>query len=362
MKKKSHLLIVLCLLMSVMLTACGGGSLSRSGAKSVNSASYEGAYDSYDADMAMTEEAYATSSSANGKANIEASREQVKLIYNGNLSFETVEYDVAEQNIKNCVEKYDGYFERFDVNTSQRYWDEWSNDTYRYADITVRVPAENFHNLMTDLQTDGTMAVVRQSVNVDDVSENYYDLEMRLEIAKASVKELEDLLEQAENVQDVIAVRQELSDAVYQVESLQGQLNSYDSKIAYSYLYISLEEVTALTMANRVSGYGNKLVESAKHGFFSGIDFAGNLILWLASNWLTLIIIVAIVVVIVKLMNRRRKKLGKVGYFERKRAMKKLAKEQALKDKQVNESHVNPDIMMEDKSGDSSDSVKSDDN
>ena len=134
------------------------------------------------------------------------------------------------------------------------------------------------------------------------------------------------------------------------MEYLQGQLNSYDSRIAYSYLYINLEEVTALTMANRVSGYGNKLVESVKHGFFSGVDFAGNLVLWIASNWLTLIIIIAIFVIIVKLIRRRRRKLGKVGYFERRRAMKKLAKEQALKDKKARESNINPDIMMEDRS------------
>lgn len=315
MKKKSIFVTVMSLMLALCLTACGGPSDTGSGygygasysasngdvAQLSKSGSMSNSYDSV--------ESYAEydTASSDSESVVEASRQNVKLIYNGDISLETVKYNDAESYIRTCVDKYDGYFERFDVNTSQKYWSDWGGDTYRYAYITVRVPVDHFNDLMSDLQTDGDMAVVSQSVNVTDVSENYYDLEMRLDIAKASVKELEELLDKAVDVQDVIAVRQELSDAVYQVEYLQGQLNSYDSKISYSYVYINLTEVTALTMANRVSGYGNKFVESIKKGFYGGLDFLGDLILWLAANWLTLIIVVAIIIGIVRLLAWRRR-------------------------------------------------------
>lgn len=297
MKKFS---IALCaILICGLLTGCGSGSdyvtdnyagITTNGAYAEDAMYYSDS--SYDSEPYESDVQELTDSNA-------------KRIYTGRISLESVTFYQTVSDISDKVTALGGYFEDENIYTEHSYWD---SESYNMADMTIRVPVEKFDELVNYIDSYGNAAVVSRNINTEDVSESYYDLEMRLDLAQAEVDELEELLEQAETVQDIITVRDELQDAVYRVESLQGQLNHYDSLILYSYLYLDIKEVTALTMTAKAIGYGNKLLESLSRGFSDGVEFFGDLLLSLASNWLVLIVLGVVIFFIVRVVRRRKRK------------------------------------------------------
>lgn len=296
--KKTILLMLSLVLFCFGLSGCGVSSSSSATSYSTDSAAYS---DSYSGMMnsAVTEEAAPTGGV------VEEARENVKRIYTGEVALESVKFDESLKKIESMVQEAGGYFQSNDVYTRDSWGD---NDSFREANMMVRVPVEKFDALMDDLTSGDGFSTIRQSVSSDDVSEQYYDIQMRLESARSEVARLTELLEEAKDVSDVISVEQALSDATYRVESLQGQLNGMDSRIDYSTININLSEVTALTMTARAAGYGSKLMESLSNGFTGGIEFMGDLILLIAGHWLILLFVVCVIMLVVTLRKRKRNK------------------------------------------------------
>ena len=323
MKRKFVPLFLCLLLLVTCLTGCGGDSGSSDYSKSIDSFT-NGAADSYDYNYEMSEQdAVATSQSVNnGSSRIAESRQNVKRIYTASLNLETTQFSQAVSAIENLTVSAGGYLEYNNSYTRTKYYGYGDSDDY-VADMSIRVPVENFEGLLQNISDNNLISVVGKNVSAQDVSESYYDLETRLKLAREKVEKLEDLLEKAETIDEILSVENSMNDALYQVESLQGQLNSYDSRIEYSRIDISLSEVTALTMTARATGYGNKLLEGFKNGFTNGVEFFADLLLGIVSSWLILLVIVIVVIIVVR--------IGKKGH------KKRQAKRAALRDQQAAE-------------------------
>lgn len=322
MKKRWLPLILMFIMLCSLLTGCGGDS--GSAVESVgmsNGAAFNAGMDSYVPSDSKD-------SGSGDSSYVEEARSDVKRIYTGNVSLETVRFDDVMTVIDSMVEDAGGYFEDHEVYTRNDTWND--SGMYRYADLTIRVPVEQFDSVMNSIVTAESVSVVSQSVSSDDVSEQYYDIEIRLENARDQVEQLQALLEQAETVDEVISVRNALSDATYDLEYLQGQLNRYDSRIQYSYLYVTVREVTALTMTARAAGFGAKLSEGVVHGFTSGIEFLADLLLVIVSNWLVILVLVLVIILIVRASRKRIRKHTSVK--REKRASRKAEREAQMKE------------------------------
>lgn len=320
--KRRFIPLVLCLLLLMTcLTGCGGDGGGATRSASLDSfAGVTNSYQSYD-DYDMAEEAYSPAPSApksESGSMIEESRKDVKRIYSASLSLETTQFATAVSAIENLANKAGGYLEYNNSYTRTRYFSYGESDYY-VASISIRVPVENFNSLLTQISDTDVISVVGKNVSAQDVSESYYDIQMRLRLAREKVEKLEALLDQAETIDEILSVENSLDDALYQVEYLQGQINSYDSRIEYSRIDIDLTEVTALTMTARTAGYGNKLTEGFKTGFTNGVEFFADLLLAIVSSWLVLLVLVIVIIIIVR--------IGKRGHKKRK-AERALVKQQ----------------------------------
>ena len=63
---------------------------------------------------------------------------------------------------------------------------------------------------------------------------------------KALLAEQESLLsmmEQAESIEDIIAINEQLTDVRYQIESMESQLRTYDNQVDYSTVNLYIDEV-----------------------------------------------------------------------------------------------------------------------
>ncbi len=105
--------------------------------------------------------------------------------------------------------------------------------------ITVRVPAAKFHGTMKEVLKLGD--VRHRDVKVQDVTEQFYDLQVRLRNAEAVLARLHALLDRAQSVKDALAVEAELGRVAAQVEQLKGRLKVLRELIAFSTITVRFD-------------------------------------------------------------------------------------------------------------------------
>jgi len=105
--------------------------------------------------------------------------------------------------------------------------------------ITVRIPAAKFHGTLSEVMKLGD--VRHRDVQVQDVTEQFYDLQVRLRNAEAVLARLHALLDRAQSVKDALAVEAELARVAGQVEQLKGKLKVLRELIAFSTITVRFD-------------------------------------------------------------------------------------------------------------------------
>ena len=106
--------------------------------------------------------------------------------------------------------------------------------------VTVRVPAEDFDALLTATAEIGE--VRERSVTSEDVSAEFVDLEARLRHNEAQERFYLSLLEQADGVEDAIAVQQRVEGIQQTIEQIKGRLSFLEERTSFSRLTVELFE------------------------------------------------------------------------------------------------------------------------
>ena len=279
--------------LAALLAGCGSsyyasdnGSYSGSGSTTVYApeAAYDTAeygYAKADGDSGWTEETQLSSEPSGVPAN-------VKIIYTADISLESTEFDDAAAGLQALVAENGGWYE-------SSYLDNRS--TYRSASYTVRIPAGNFFAFCEGVGSICQVNSLQQSS--EDVSEFYYDTESRLVTQRTKLARLQDLLAQAEDMEDIITLESAISETELAIERLTGTLRHYDSLVGYSTIQVSLREVYKLTEVEEpVIGFGAKLSAAFRSGSNRLVNGFENFLLGFADNWagwLILILILAAV-------------------------------------------------------------------
>lgn len=287
---KKYLTILLALVMTLSITACGASANGMKQAADV--ATTESYSMPAEAPMAAFEEAEMGwdngdyKMSGTGQAQTTAQQNGAKKIYRATLELQTLEFEKANEDIDRLIEEVGGWVEQKDVSTY--------SSSYRSAYYTVRVPAAKFESFCAGV---GELCHVTYSTSsAEDISESYYDTKARLETAQIKLARLQELLKDADNMADIITIESAISDTEYQIDALSGTLRSYDSLVDYATVCLNLNEVYRLSNTEDApKSFGEKL----SNAFSEGIGDAGELLediaIWLAYNWLLVIIWLAVI-------------------------------------------------------------------
>lgn len=147
-----------------------------------------------------------------------------KIIKTGSLSFEVKNLSETEDMISAWIEDFGGYVS----NT-------WSNRNS--INITAKVPAEKFEDAMAGSGNFGIL--LSRSISTEDVSENYYDLETRLETRRVLQEKLENYLANAKNISELLEIERQLNDVTSELESMEKQFRRLSNQIDFSTISIS---------------------------------------------------------------------------------------------------------------------------
>jgi hypothetical protein len=159
------------------------------------------------------------------------------------------------------------------------------------AQITIRVPADQFEAAVTRLDALRGIKVLGESENGTDVTAQYVDLQAQLAAATSGRDALLGVLSRAETVGDILAVQDRVTAAQSQVEQLQRRINALGDQAAFSSLAVTLSEkpIHGETAALHRTDRGlTKAWADARHGFSTSIEWliarsGGALIVLLAA-------------------------------------------------------------------------------
>lgn len=182
-----------------------------------------------------------------------------KLIRNGSISLEVTDLLTAQEKVEAWCKSFGGY-------VSSSYTNQ------RNAGVTVRIPAEKFDQAMESVGEFGT--VKNKDVSIQDVSEQFYDLQGRLETRKVLKQKLEGYLKQASNMQDLLKIERELNSVQSEIESMEGRLKRLSSQIDFSTINVNLELPYNSSQGHHFDlpdfGYGVRHFAETVVGFFGG--------------------------------------------------------------------------------------------
>lgn len=227
----------------------------------------------------------AASGGAKSGASMVPQNENAKIIYTASMNIETNAFDDSAAKIEEATKKHGGYFENMDQNNTSH--------SYRRAEYLIRIPAEEFEAFLKD--TDGFGTVTSVSKNAEDISDTYFDTESRLNTARAKMARLQELLGAAQNMSDIITIENEIADVQYQIDSLSGQLNSYDSQVAYSTVSIRLDEVYKTTADAKPLSFGERISKAFSNGLSGFGSFLEDFAVWFAESWIWVLIVLGVI-------------------------------------------------------------------
>jgi hypothetical protein len=106
------------------------------------------------------------------------------------------------------------------------------------ATIVLRVPQEQFFTALGRIEALGKL--LSQSVGVEDVTEQFIDLEARLQSAIRQEQSLLALLQKAESVSEILTIERELTRVRSEIEKLQGQRNFLQRRVEMATITVTL--------------------------------------------------------------------------------------------------------------------------
>ena len=235
--------------------------------------------------------------------------ENARMIYTARMEVETTAFDTAAADLRTLVEILGGYFEQAAVHNY--------GSGYRSGDYTVRVPADQFHPF---LERVGTIChVTYKEEGSENVSEAYYDAESRLVTQQTKLERLQNLLAQAENMEDIITIESAISDTELEIERLTGTLRQYDALVDYATVHLSLQEVYQLSNVEEpATSFASRMGAAFASGWRGFVSALESLAVTLAYGWVWLLLLVVIGAVAGRILWKRKHRGQGTGETEKK--------------------------------------------
>jgi hypothetical protein len=147
--------------------------------------------------------------------------------------------------------------------------------------VTIRIPVDQFDDLLMQLPSDSDR-LVEKKVSSEDVTLEMIDTKSRLETKKQVRERYRDLLKQANNTQDILALQGEIDGIQEQLEAASGRIAFLDHSAAFSTINLKFYQVLNVgTPVDTRPSFLHKL----KLSWLEGWEWCSSLILGLLSVW-----------------------------------------------------------------------------
>ena len=297
---KKRLIIALLLAFTLLLASCGasGGSLS------------DGEYESpsYSVGDKVYEDGMNGAFGDAGEVAGEIDRKIVKTV---NETVETEDYDGFIKALVTAVSEAGGYV----ANSSFTGGGIYGTASGRRASFEVRIPSESLSDFTGAV--DGLGAVTQYTESLSDLTLSYVDITSRISVLEAEESALLSILATATKTEDILAIRESLTEVQGELASLRSRQRVIDDKVAYSTVNITLREV------NRVKAARPSFGEEIGVSFTESLEEIGGgfraFAVWLIGDSLYILLVLALALLVILAARKILRRLGKKEGSEEKK-------------------------------------------
>jgi hypothetical protein len=202
-----------------------------------------------------------------------------KIIKDGRLGLKVTELQKTKERIDSLVKKYDGYYSNESFNNTD--WESSYN-------LKVRIPSTNFEYFITEIET-GDGEILYKEIDARDVTDQFIDLETRLENKRNYLKRYNDLLRQAKTVKEILEIEEKIRGLEEEIESTTGRLKYLTDLVDYSTLDLTISRRKDFKFnPEKRDKFSEKLKQSLSRGWFGFVDF----LLFMIKLWPFWIIVI----------------------------------------------------------------------
>ncbi len=149
------------------------------------------------------------------------------IIYFADFTIEIKDKEASREKFENYAIEFNGYVQR---------------STLDY--LIIRIPVEKFQDFVALIEEAGI--VKARDIQAQDVTEEYFDLQVRLETKEKIRLELLEILklakQKSESLKDALEIQKELESVVEEIETLKGRMKYLRQLASFSTIKIRLEE------------------------------------------------------------------------------------------------------------------------
>ncbi|MGC9358287.1 MAG: DUF4349 domain-containing protein [Anaerolineae bacterium] len=237
-------------------------------------------------EMAMEEEMVSEDAQKGLGSAVEGVSERM-IIYNGSLDLVVKDTVATQEEIATLMGNLDGYV--------------LSSESFRYDEgllrinMTLRVPAESFQQAMAQLR-EMALEVTRDAISSQDVTQEYVDLESRLRALEAKEARLEELMDEAEDTEAVLAVYEELSATQQEIEQVKGRMQYLERSASLATITVSLTP-DELSQPVEVAGWRPQgTLKRAVEALIRTGQFLVNALIWIIIYVAPVLLVVGLVI------------------------------------------------------------------
>ncbi|MNW50511.1 hypothetical protein D3C74_279640 [compost metagenome] len=245
---------------------------------------------------------------------------------------EVKDYAKTQSEIRNLVMLAGGYIVEFSENQSQH---------EQGGNFVLKVPAAGFSSFLDRLEGLKPESLQR-SIQGQDVSEEYVDLESRLKVKQAMEARYLKFVEQATQTKQLVEFVNELERIQTEIEQIKGRMRYIDSNVSFSTIEIRVYQPDVSQLSAAASG-DTPLLERMKKALTGSIDVLSLFFQWLvvfAAGALPLLIIAALIVIPIWMARRKNR-------AERERRRAQLQADQAVGPMAGSVTPTKPDTVEE---------------
>jgi len=150
-----------------------------------------------------------------------------KIIRDARIVMEVDEVEKSFDEIIVILNGFGGYEASSDMRTS-----------IPNVNATLKIPANKLDAFLAELKNIGE--VITSNITSSDVSDQYFDAEIRLETLEKTLEKYYEYLATSADIESQLSITYQISNITYDIEQLKGSLRRWNSLIEYSTVNIEL--------------------------------------------------------------------------------------------------------------------------